>query len=137
LYSNKNDAILIQQQADFDKLDQILQGFIQARAHDQTTLDQLIRSESAAVKIHVDNNTKALKQSLKVIISSESNQVQARLQDLTLNQISKEEHERLLGSFKHDSMNARRNQILKNHHDTLSWIFNTGYVDKDDATREV
>lgn len=136
MYSNKNDAILIQQQADFDKLDQILQGFIQARAHDQTALDQLIRSESAAVKIHVDNNTKALKQSLKVIVSSESNQVQARLQDLTLNQISKEEHERLLGSFKHDSMNTRRNQILKNHNDTLSWIFNTGYVDKD-ATREV
>jgi hypothetical protein len=136
LYSNKNDAILIQQQTDFDKLDQILQGFIQARAHDQTALDQLIRSESAAVKIHVDNTTKALKQSLKVIISSESNQVQARLQDLTLNQLSKEEHERLLGGFKHDSMNARRNQILKNHNDTLSWIFNTGYVDKD-ATREV
>lgn len=131
MYSNKNDAILIQQQADFNKLDKILQGFIQARAHDQTALGQLIRSESAAVKIHVDNNTKALKQSLEVIISSESNQVQARLQDLTLNQICKEEHEQLLGSFKHDSMNARRNQILKNHNDTLSWIFNTDYVDND------
>lgn len=136
MYSNKNDAILIQQQADFDKLDQILQGFIQARARDQTALDQLVRSESAAVKIHVDNNAKALKQSLKVIISSESTQVQARLQDLVLNLISKEEHERLLGSFKYHSMNARRNQILQNHNDTLSWIFDTGYVDKD-VTREV
>lgn len=131
--SNKNDALLIQQRSDFASLDKLLQGFIQARARDQAALDQLIHGESAAVRAHIDDKAKTLKQSFEATISSKSSQVQdkisSRLQDMTLNQTNKEEHERLLGSLKHETMNARRNRILDNHDETLSWIFHVEHAD--------
>ncbi|OOQ84423.1 hypothetical protein PEBR_30443 [Penicillium brasilianum] len=105
---NKNDAILIQQLSDFDKLD--------------TTLQALLKPVPATKQL----SNSSLK-SFKAVVSSESSQVQdnisAQIQNLTLNQTSKEERERLLGSFRYGTMNARRNQIPTTHDDTFSWIF--------------
>ncbi|CEJ62404.1 hypothetical protein PMG11_10904 [Penicillium brasilianum] len=130
---NKNDAILIQQLSNYDKLDTTLQGFIEARSRNQTALEQLINSESAAVKAHIDGKTRGLAQSFKAVVSSESSQVQdnisSQIQDLTLYQTSKEERERLLGSFRYETLNARRNQIPTNHDDTFSWVFDAVNAD--------
>lgn len=87
------------------------------------------------MRTHIDNKAKALEQLFKAIVSSESNQVQdnisSRLRDLTLKQLDKEEHERLLGSFTHENMNARRNLITENHDDTFTWIFYPEYANND------
>ncbi|KAJ6032484.1 hypothetical protein N7540_003216 [Penicillium herquei] len=100
-YSNKNDALHIQQNEGFDRLETVFRSFIEARALDQTALKQLICSESTAMKMHIDKRTESL------VIS---------MQKLSI-------HEKLLGSLKHGAMNSRRNLIKENHENTLSWIF--------------
>lgn len=76
---------------------------------------------------HIDGKIEALEQSVEASFSSGTNQLQnnisSRLQEFTLNQFEKEEHEMLLGSLKYETMNVRRNHIMDNYDDTFSWIF--------------
>ncbi|KAM4058922.1 hypothetical protein HRG_008201 [Hirsutella rhossiliensis] len=138
---NKSDAILIQQQNDFDELDTILRGFVQACGRGQTSLDKLIRNESTSVKAHIRSETAHLQHSLNTSIVAESGRVQghvsSRLEELTLRETEKQEHERLLGSLRYETMNERRNQIQSCHQGTFQWIFHSRKDDdREFASRE-
>ncbi|QKX56752.1 uncharacterized protein TRUGW13939_03859 [Talaromyces rugulosus] len=137
---NKNDALLLEQHANFDKLDRALQGFVECCARNQTTLDQLIQRGFLTVTTHIGSKMEALAQSVEVSISSGTNQLQdnisSRLQELAYNRIEKEEHDRLLGSLKHETMNVRRNHIIVNHDDTFSWIFHPQHGNSDAGNQD-
>ncbi|KAF4177918.1 hypothetical protein CNMCM8927_008970 [Aspergillus lentulus] len=124
---SQNDALLLEQQVNFNSLDRALQGFIECCARNQTTLDQLIQRGFLTMTTHIDSKLGALEQSVETSLSSGRSQLQdnilSRLQELTHNRIEKEEHERLLGSLHYETMKARRNHIIANHDDTFSWIF--------------
>lgn len=135
VYSNKNDALLLEQQANFNRLDRVLQDFIEGCARNQTTLDQLIQRGSLGVTTHIDSKMEALEQSVEVNVSSGTSQLQdniaSRLQELTHSRIEKEKHDRLLGSLEHETMNVRWNHIIDNHDHTFSWIFDHQHSNRD------
>jgi hypothetical protein len=89
---------------------------------------------------HIDSKIDALEQSVETSLSSGTSHLQdnisSRLQELTHNRIEKEEHDRLLGSLKHETMNLRRNHIIDNHDDIFSWIFHP-QQNNSDASNQV
>lgn len=129
MHSNKNDAILIQQQNDFNELNTVLQGFVQACGRGQTCLYKLIQTESSSAKAHVSSEATHLQQSLNTSIVTESSRVQGHiyscLEALALIEVEKQEHETLLGSLRYETLNERRNQIKSPHGETFQWIFHT------------
>ncbi|UNI23438.1 hypothetical protein JDV02_009255 [Purpureocillium takamizusanense] len=123
----KADAILLQNDEHFSGLGTALQGFVQARARDQTSLDKLIRDESTSVKAHVSSQAAQLQRSTAQNIASESSrireQIDSRLERMILVKSTKEEQQNLCDCLRYQDMNERRNLIKRPHEDTFEWIF--------------
>jgi len=125
--SCKNDALYVQQKDGFDNLDQNLRHFIISVAQGHTALEQLVVRQSDSLKEHITAETLRLEQSIGEQVVSETgrsrNELTNNLAQVTLDQISLTQRERLLGSLKFPTMNERRNQIKDSHERTFEWIF--------------
>ncbi|OAQ79301.1 NACHT domain-containing protein [Purpureocillium lilacinum] len=129
----KTDAILIQNRDDFNSLNAILQGFVQARGRDQTSLDKLILEKSASLTAHVSNEVAQLQLATARNIASESSRMQghinSQMEHLMRAEAAVRDQERLSESLVYPSMNERKNSIQRPHEDSFEWIFHPEYLD--------
>ncbi|OAQ76217.1 NACHT domain-containing protein [Purpureocillium lilacinum] len=133
LHSTKTDAILIQNRDDFNSLNAVLQGFVQARGRDQTSLDKLILEKSASLTAHVSNEVAQLQLATARNIASESSRMQghinSQMEHLMRAEAAVRDQERLSESLVYPSMNERENSIQRPHEDSFEWIFHPEYLD--------
>ncbi|PHH80906.1 hypothetical protein CDD80_5826 [Ophiocordyceps camponoti-rufipedis] len=124
---SQNEAIKIKNQEGFDGLGFGLRAFVETIAEGHTSLDKLIRNESASIKEHVTTKTSQLKQDLDTTVIAESAQVQGHVSNQFVDKARQEAEtqarDRLLESVRYATMNDRWNQIKDSHEDTFEWIF--------------
>jgi len=139
----KMDALQLQQQEDFDKLDATLRAFIQQVAAGQTSLSQLVIHESTAVKAHITTAATQIVQAVETHVSERiaSNEqsvmghigtTAGRVESTLSNQMRQMDlqandervRERFLASLKFPEMNARRNQVPTSFPRTFFWVLN-------------
>lgn len=142
-YSERTDAIELQQSRNFDNLDQKLQLFISQYASGHTKLVELFKNNELCIAEHMSKTTMQSEMAVKAHISkgistSElsvkdhvTNKVDAAAERITLltkevngQAINEKQRERLLQSIKFPGMNERRSHLSDSHEGTFEWIFN-------------
>lgn len=105
-------AFILDQQDRFDRLDGILQVFIQKLADGCTSLSDLIRKEENQTRLEITRNSMAVR-----------DHFDARIGALSNDQTSELRRQHLLNSLKFPEMNSRRNNIEDAHEGTYKFAF--------------
>lgn len=98
----------MQQQENFDRLDDTLKAFIKSSAEGETALTKLVAQQAAETR---------------AFVNAESHQIRQQLQGWRDEERDQAACERLLESLKCENMNLRLNEIEDRHDETFEWIF--------------
>jgi len=98
----------MQQQENFDRLDDTLNFFIKSSAEGETALTRLVAQQAAEIR---------------AFVNAESHQIRQQLQGWRDEEADHAACERLLKSLKCENMNLRLNEIQERHNETFEWIF--------------
>jgi len=120
--STKADAINAQQSDRFGDLDTRLQNFIQAHAAGEVRMATLQASLS---RLAADS------QNASAAVAKAIGRVDRGIAQQKADFAETARHEKLRGSLKFPSLNARRNQIANPHSSTFNWIFDPPDADGD------
>ncbi len=108
LSSLRQKALQMQQQENFDRLDDILKLFIKSSAEGETALTRLVAQQAAETR---------------AFVNAESHQIRQQLQGWRDEEADHAACERLLETLKCENMNLRLNEIQERHNETFEWIF--------------
>ncbi|KAK3368755.1 hypothetical protein B0H63DRAFT_565390 [Podospora didyma] len=131
---NKENAIMVQQQQDFNNINATLRQFIGALAEGETRMEVLLGREATSIKNHVTKTADTLQQTVVGQLASESKATRAEV-SLAIRDIEsgivrsevrgadKAIHDRLLQSLKYPTLNERRKQIVDPYAKTFQWVY--------------
>ncbi|KAH8759110.1 hypothetical protein F5882DRAFT_366438, partial [Hyaloscypha sp. PMI_1271] len=120
---NQNDAATLEQEAEFQKLDGILQKFIRAYVQGQSQLRNLISDEFWATQALISAANEATNRQIEAESHKTREHVTTTQAATDSRRDQQVQRQQLLDGLYDRDMNARRNQIEKRHTDTFSWVF--------------
>ncbi len=133
-YSSKIDAIKIRQQRDFDTIDSMLRGFIQACSEGKKGMAALLSQGAESIKTHVTIETAAVKTGISQLaadsrtvdegVANAIGQLDNEIRNNSLAANTAPIRQQLLGSLKYPAMNERRNQVRDPDGKPFEWVFN-------------
>ncbi|KAK3681265.1 hypothetical protein B0T22DRAFT_303000 [Podospora appendiculata] len=123
----KNDAIFLQGEAGFNELDETMRKFILAFSRGQTHIEDLLDRNRDSINDVTRAQALKSQQTITATVVSESSKTRTEIASIAKAIVEAEppmwsKRQRLLSSFRYDSMNLRVGRIPEPHPGTYQWI---------------